>query len=155
MSECWPELDPKTLPTILPYLVPKQLKKCQNFKCLKQCQMFSRFGPPCPSNKKRQNFANLFIRFGWLKFAQKIVIFGFRIVRKCRNICVQNFASNYVEFRGTKQTKNCINLRIEIQSTFAFEVSTQCGNFIIFLSIRFYVKSILEILLEVQNLPFW
>ena len=30
---------------------------------------------------------------------------------------------------------------------------TQCGNFIIFLSFRFYVKSILGIL-EVQNLPF-
>ena len=29
---------------------------------------------------------------------------------------------------------------------------TQCGNFIIFLSLRFYVKSILKIL-EVQNLP--
>ena len=30
---------------------------------------------------------------------------------------------------------------------------TQCGNFIILLSVRFYVKSILKIL-EVQNLPF-
>ena len=30
---------------------------------------------------------------------------------------------------------------------------TQCENFVIFLSLRFYVKSILEIL-EVQNLPF-
>ena len=29
----------------------------------------------------------------------------------------------------------------------------QCGNFMIFLSVRFYVKSILEIL-EVQKLPF-
>ena len=29
----------------------------------------------------------------------------------------------------------------------------QCGNFMIFLSLRFYVKSILEIL-QVQNLPF-
>ena len=29
----------------------------------------------------------------------------------------------------------------------------QCGNFMIFLSLRFYVKSILGIL-EVQNLPF-
>ena len=30
---------------------------------------------------------------------------------------------------------------------------TQCGNFMIFLSFRFYVKSIL-VILEVQNLPF-
>ena len=32
-------------------------------------------------------------------------------------------------------------------------LNTQCGNSMIFLSLRFYVKSILEIL-EVQNLPF-
>ena len=30
---------------------------------------------------------------------------------------------------------------------------TQCGNFMIFLSLRFYMKSIL-VILQVQNLPF-
>ena len=33
-------------------------------------------------------------------------------------------------------------------------VKAQCGNFIIFLSLRFYVKSNLETL-EVKNLPFF
>ena len=32
-------------------------------------------------------------------------------------------------------------------------VFSQCGNFMIFLSLRFYVKSLLGIL-EMQNLPF-
>ena len=34
-----------------------------------------------------------------------------------------------------------------------YAVATQCGNFKIFLSLRFYVKSILG-MVEVQNLPF-
>ena len=37
--------------------------------------------------------------------------------------------------------------------TFSVPNPPQCGNFMIFLSLRFYVKSILGIL-EVQNLPF-
>ena len=40
-----------------------------------------------------------------------------------------------------------------VTSKLPMEVNAQCGNFRIFLSLRFYVKSILEYV-EVQNLPF-
>ena len=40
-----------------------------------------------------------------------------------------------------------------VTSKLPMEVNAQCGNFMTFLSLRFYVKTILEYL-EMQNLPF-
>ena len=70
-------------------------------------------------------------------------------------------ASRHVKFRKKKKIVKMI-LHLSVAATRSnisvanflfseFDSKAQCGNFMIFLSLRFYVKSILEIL-EVKNL---
>ena len=69
-----------------------------------------------------------------------------------------NFAPLLFTFQSVSLLKSAVILFIDLKSVFptltsVWNCTVHCGNIMIFLSLRFYVKSILGII-EVQNLPF-
>ena len=63
-----------------------------------------------------------------------------------------NFSDIAYLDRNWEKDQETINQSVKVRFVLKKVYKTQCGNFRIFLSLRFYVKSVLGIL-EVQNLP--